>query len=155
MLILLDIDGVMVSAKSWSPPPFLEDGFYMFNSKSVNALNDIISKTDASILLTTSHKDRFSVDEWIQIFNNRGIVAKGLRKLPDNTDNLNRREEIINWFSIDKDVQDFVIIDDDKSLNSLPELLKERLVQTRPLVGLTQSDVHNSISILNTPLEYA
>lgn len=153
MLILLDIDGVMVPAKSWTTPPFLKDGFYMFNSKSVEALNEIITKTDATILLTTSHKYSFSLEKWTTLFTNRGIKVKNIDRLPKNTNHISRSEEIINWFSNSKNVQDFVILDDDKSLNNLPELLKKRLVQTLPLIGLTHSHIKDSLNILQTPLE--
>ena len=53
MLILLDIDGVMVPANSWKKPEFLADGFAVFSTKSVQALNKIILETNAGILLTT------------------------------------------------------------------------------------------------------
>jgi len=48
---------------------------------------------------------------------------------------------------------DFVIIDDDKSLNDLSLYLKTRLVLTKPIIGLTQSHVEECLSILNTPLK--
>ncbi len=154
MLILLDIDGVMVPAKSWSSPPSLGDGFYIFNSKSVAALNEIISKSHASIILTTSHKYSFTLEKWKSIFNNRGISIKSIDRLPKNTDHLNRLEEITNWFATSEDIEDFVIIDDDKTLNDLPEILKKRLVQTKPLIGLTSSHVYDTLRILDTPLEF-
>ncbi len=153
MVILLDIDGVMVPAKSWSSPPLLDDGFYMFNSKAVAALNDIILKSNAGILLTTSHKSSFTLDKWKSIFSKRGISVDSIDRLPENTNHLSRLEEITKWFSTAKNIEDFVIIDDDKSLNELPKLLKSRLVQTKPLVGLNSSHVRESLRILETPLE--
>ena len=153
MLILLDIDGVMVSAKSWSAPPALDDGFYRFNPKSVDALNNILFKCKADILLTTSHKYRFSLEEWINIFNRRGINIKKIDRLARNYNHKDRKEEIINWFSISENVDDFVIIDDDKSLNNLPLYLKSRLVLTKPMIGLNVTHVQDCINILRTPLK--
>ncbi len=153
MLILLDIDGVMVPAKSWSPPPILEDGFSIFNPKSVIALNAIISKSNADILLTTSHKGRFSIHEWISIFSFRGVKVNGLNKLPDNLHRLSRSQEITKWFNSTDKVDDFVIIDDDKSLNGISVVLKNRVVLTKPLIGLTQSHIQDALLILDTPLE--
>ncbi len=69
MLILLDIDGVMVPANSWKKPEFHEDGFPMFNSRSVSALQKIISETGASLLLTTSHKSKYNLNSTFNAHN--------------------------------------------------------------------------------------
>lgn len=155
MLILLDIDGVMIPAKSWSAPPVLEDGFSVFNAKSVDALNQIIERSKADILLTTSHKGRFTIDKWISIFENRGVVVNGLDRLSIMHSQISRKEEITNWFSNTNNVDDFVILDDDSSLNGLSPFLKTRLVLTKPLIGLTNAHIEESLRILNTPLELA
>lgn len=154
MLILLDIDGVMVHAKPWSPPPAMDDGFYIFNSNAVAALNQIIGNSNAEIVLTTSHKHSFSLTQWLNIFKNRGVDVSRISRLKLNQDNLNRHDEIVNWFSTSSNVHDFVIIDDDKSLNGLTPILKSRLIQTKPLVGLNRSHVKDAIRILATPLEW-
>jgi len=153
MLLLLDIDGVMVPAKSWSAPPILEDGFAMFNAKSVKALNEIIYESNADILLTTSHKSRFSLEQWDRIFRNRNIFTNNIYRLPQNHRHLNRLEEITNWYTSNANIDNFVIIDDDTSLNGLPGYLKTRLVLTKSLIGLTSSHVEDSLRILNTPVE--
>ena len=153
MLILLDIDGVMVQARSWSSPQLMEDGFAMFNNNAVKALNRIISSSGATILLTTSHKDSYTNEQWIHLFANRGVFVENLDRLPPNTHNLSRKQEISNWFSTNGNVGDFVILDDDKSLNGLSEYLKSRLVLTKPLIGLNDSHIEESLRILNTPLE--
>jgi len=155
MLILLDIDGVMVPAKPWSAPPILEDGFSMFNSKSVIALNEILSKSNADILLTTSHKNRFSIEKWKQLFKSRGINFNKIGRLPENSSSVNRKQEVLNWYSLNQRIKEFVIIDDDTSLNGLPEVLKSRLVSTKPLIGLRFEHVQKALNILNTPLVLA
>jgi len=155
MLILLDIDGVMLPAKSWSSPELLEDGFSMFNTKAVRALNNIIDSSNADVLLTTSHKSRYTVEKWKEIFKSRGVRLNNLNKLPDNLENLDRRDEISKWFSTYKLQEDFVIIDDDSSLNGLSIYLKKRLVLTKPLIGLNNPHVQESLDILNTPLVLA
>ena len=63
MLLLLDIDGVMIPAKSWKSPEFLDDGFPAFNKKAIASLQCIISE-DVTVILTTSHKSNFSIEEW-------------------------------------------------------------------------------------------
>ena len=137
MLILLDIDGVMVPANSWKRPEFLDDGFPSFSTKATNALQKIISETNADILLTTSHKTSYSLKEWKNIFKKRNISLHKISRLSENVNYLSRKQEIIDWFATKKDNKEFIIIDDDKSLNDLPSFLKNRLIQTSSSIGLT------------------
>jgi hypothetical protein len=149
MLILLDIDGVMVPANSWKKPEFHDDGFPVFSVKSVQALQKIISETNAKVLLTTSHKSKYSLPKWRNIFKSRGISAGGITLLTKNDENLNRKDEILNWYqSKHKSNEHFVIIDDDKLLNSLPDGIKDNLVLTSSSVGLTDELADHAISIL-------
>ncbi|ATL46548.1 hypothetical protein COR50_04790 [Chitinophaga caeni] len=136
MLYLLDIDGVMVPATSWKRPEILKDGFPAFSSKATHALQILITGDD-TIVLTTSHKSKYTLKKWKQIFQNRGIHIDHLRSLPENSDHLSRKDEIVNWLNSEMQHEDFVIIDDDKSLNELPFSFKERLFQTSSHIGLT------------------
>ncbi len=138
MLILLDIDGVMVPQKSWKPVEQLNDGFSKFSEKSIRSLNRIISETHASIILTSSHKSRYSVSKWRDIFKNRGINTS-ITLLDENTRNLNRKEEILNWLKNRHTNEDYIIIDDDKSLNALPSNIKKLCILTSPLIGLDEN----------------
>ena len=147
MLLFLDIDGVMVPAKSWLKPELLNDGFSAFSSKAIAALQSIISE-GTTIVLTTSHKKNYTLHQWKQIFKTRGIDVAKIQTLKANTNNLNRKDEITRWF-YKKNLNDsFVILDDDKSLNDLPEHLKSHLVLTNPIVGLTQDQVEEIRKIL-------
>ncbi len=148
MLILLDIDGVMLSASSWKPVEKLDDGFSNFSPRAVSNLQRIISETGASIILTTSHKSTYSLYQWHNIFKKRGINVSILGKLDDNTTFLSRKEEILNWQFKNKGINDYVIIDDDKSLNGLPSIIKEKVVLTSPMVGLTNDDALSAIKTL-------
>ena len=149
MLILLDIDGVLVPANSWKKPAFMEDGFPVFNVKSAKALQRIISETDAGVLLTTSHKMKYKISEWRAILKSRGIDPKKLNKLTTDSLQTSRKDEILEWYQ-KKHVpnEEFVIIDDDKMLNSLPEDIKGNLVLTSSSVGLTDDLADEAISIL-------
>ena len=140
MLIFLDIDGVMAPAKSWQRPDILEDGFVDFSSKAVSVLQDVLAQNaDTTIVLTTSHKSRFSLSQWKIIFERRGLNVNKLESLNDNTDFQSRKVEILNWFASNDIHEDFIIIDDDKSLNDLPTFYKDRLILTSSLVGLNES----------------
>lgn len=140
MLIFLDIDGVMAPAKSWQRPDILEDGFVDFSSKAVSVLQDVLAQNaDTTIILTTSHKSRFSLSQWKIIFERRGLKVNKLESLNDNTNFQSRKVEILNWFVSNDIHEDFIIIDDDKSLNDLPTFYKDRLILTSSLVGLNES----------------
>jgi len=136
MLVFLDIDGVMVPAKSWENPKLLSDGFPEFSDRAIRVLQNVVSE-DVTVMLTTSHKSRFSVEEWKRIFNARGININKLGKLDESSFGTSRRDEILNWFKLNIIDEDFIIIDDDKSLNALPSFLKKNLILTSSMVGLT------------------
>lgn len=152
MLIFLDIDGVMVPAKSWERPELLDDGFPVFSSRATRVLQNIISD-DATVMLTTSHKSTYTIDEWKTIFEKRNIRITNLKSLDKNIYNLSRKDEVLNWFNINEINEDFVIIDDDKSLNALPLFLKGNLILTSSLVGLTDQHLEEIKSILNRGLQ--
>lgn len=154
MLLFLDIDGVMVPAKGWSNPKNLNDGFPAFSSIAVNVLQRLITE-DTTIMLTTTHKSRFTIDEWKQIFKTRGLRVNNLCKLEENVNFLNRKDEVINWFNLNTYNDDFVIVDDDKSLNGLPSFLKDKLVLTKPMIGLTDSHLDEIKVALKRKLELA
>lgn len=137
MLFFLDIDGVMVPAQSWKSPLLLNDGFPAFSSKATHALQQLLSE-EVTIMLTTSHKSNYSIEEWKNIFKRRGIHIDKIKTLPANTNNLSRKDELVNWFTLNNMNEQFVIIDDDKSLNELPKFLKDNLIQTSSHIGLTE-----------------
>lgn len=138
MLIFLDIDGVMVPAKSWESPRLLSDGFPEFSTKAVRVLQNLISD-DVTVMLTTSHKSRFNIQEWKEVFQRRGITVNNLKSLDESNFGVSRKDEILNWVNLNTINDDFVIIDDDKSLNALPQFLKDNLILTSSMVGLTDS----------------
>lgn len=154
MLLFLDIDGVMVPAKGWKSPELLNDGFPAFSSRATLVLQNLISE-EVTVILTTSHKSKFSMGEWKNIFRNRGIHIKKIKTLPENFNNLSRKDEIVNWFKANNVNEDFVIIDDDNFLNELPDFLKEHLIQTSPYVGLTEEHSEAIKSILHKGLQPA
>jgi hypothetical protein len=154
MFIFLDIDGVMVPAKSWESPPLLSDGFYKFSERAVRVLQHFITD-DTTVMLTTSHKARFTTNEWKKIFSERGIKVNKMRKLNHNVASFNRKEEILNWINVNGVPNDFIILDDDKSLNALPAFLKERLILTSSTVGLTDLHAYEINSKIKKQIQFA
>jgi hypothetical protein len=152
MLIFLDIDGVMVPAKGWERPELLDDGFPVFSSRATRVLQNIISD-GTTVMLTTSHKSTYTIDEWKSIFEKRSIKITNLKSIGSNTNNLSRKDEILNWFNVNNVDEDYVIIDDDKSLNGLPVFLKDKLILTSSLVGLNDQHLDEIKSILYKGLQ--
>lgn len=144
----------MVPAKGWKSPELLDDGFPAFSNRASCVLQSLISE-ETTIMLTTSHKSNYTIDEWKGIFRKRGINVEKIKSLDINVDNLSRKDEILNWFIVNKTNEDFIIIDDDKSLNSLPNSLKENLILTSPFIGLTDEHLENVRAILNKDLHIA
>ena len=115
-------------------------------------LQRLISE-EMTVILTTSHKSNYTLDEWKEIFRKRGINIEKIMSLDNNLSNLSRKDEIVNWFRINPTTEDFIIIDDDKSLHSLPQFLKERLILTSPFIGLTDEHLEAVKTILNKDLQ--
>lgn len=147
MKFFLDIDGVMVHANPHKQVDFDEDGFYQFSPIAVSVLSSVIHNDEDELMLSTSHRFRFSINEWLKIFNRRGILIKNISILDLPIHNKStRKTEIINWITEHNlDPDDIVIVDDDKSLNDLPEHLKKRLVLTNPYTGLTDANDLNKV----------
>lgn len=150
MLVLLDIDGVMVPATSWKAPQIMDDGFPEFSNRAVNSLQRILNETEASIVLTTSHKFKYSLQEWKTIFKARGISNISIKKINNKKNYFNRKQEVLDWINKKEISSGYVIIDDDKSLNSLPIDIKRKFTQTSPLVGLNEERANFAISILKS-----
>ncbi|MDE5448386.1 hypothetical protein BAX94_03850 [Elizabethkingia meningoseptica] len=140
MKLFLDIDGVMVHANPHKQVEMEDDGFYKFNHTAVDVLNSV-DHTSIEVILSTSHRFRFNIKQWKLIFHKRGINFNKISILKQDINHQNsRRFEIEKWITDHNiDSHDIVIVDDDKSLNGLPENLKKRLILTNPYTGLTDS----------------
>ncbi|MCT3647185.1 hypothetical protein HZQ44_03245 [Elizabethkingia anophelis] len=140
MKLFLDIDGVMVHANPHKQVEMEDDGFYKFNHKAVDAINSV-DHTNIELVLSTSHRFRFNLSQWKHIFNKRGIRFDKVSIInQDLNHKYSRKTEIEKWIA-DHHINsnDVIIIDDDKSLNALPENLKKRLILTNPYTGLMDS----------------
>jgi len=151
MKIFLDIDGVMVHANPQKKVDMAQDGFYQFNTIAVSVLNEIIGKVKkVELILSTSHRFRFPLLEWVEIFKRRKIHADTISILDLSQEKrLTRKTEIEHWMDKCKyRPEEVIIIDDDKSLNGLPQNLKDRLVLTNPYIGLNTTSYSDLERIL-------
>jgi hypothetical protein len=151
MTILLDIDGVLVTTPSWKAAEQLPDGFLKFNDRAAMNLAKLIDATNASIVLTTTHRISFTVEKWKELFQARGIPVESIKKLNEVTsvNGMSRRSaEIIEWVDKQDEKEKFVIIDDDLSINDLPAEIKKKCVLTKSLIGLDEEGVDKALNIL-------
>lgn len=89
------------------------------------------------------------------IFRKRGINIEKIEALENKAYNLSRKDENLNWFSARGIHENLVIINNDKSLHSLPPFLKKSLILTGPVIGLTEEHLENIKAILNKDLQFA
>lgn len=151
MVILLDIDGVLVTTPPWNPVETDSDGFVRFNPRAASNLARIIESTNSSIVLTTTHRINYSIEEWTKLLFKRGINPSSIAKVND-LKTLNRStsraDEIKEWIDKNGEIGQFVVIDDDTSIHGLPEKIKLNCVITKPLIGLDEESTEKAIKIL-------
>jgi hypothetical protein len=136
----------MIPARPWQTYELGSDGFGMFNKMAVNNLNQIISSCqNPEIILTTSHKHSFSLEQWKDIFSNREVITTVLSRLDSNSLVMSRKDEIFSWY-VKSENENFIVIDDDKSLNAMDLNFKENhLVLTVPSIGLNKLSTEEAI----------
>lgn len=141
MIFFLDIDGVLVHANPHRKLELEMYGFYKFNPLASAILKNTIYKSKDKIVLSSSHRYRFRLSEWKNIFKRRGLDFLHFSilnpKKSSYDSKISRKHELLiwiedNWLS----PEELVIIDDDKSLNDLPKEFKVRLLLTDPYKGL-------------------
>jgi len=150
MVILLDIDGVLVTEPSWRKVESEADGFMRFNKESADNLRDILEQTNAAVVLTTTHRINFTNKQWLEIFRVRGISVGNISKLNDKqslAEMKDRGTEIEDWVRSNHDTN-FVILDDDQSINQLPEWIIKRWVKIKPFKGIDDEAKEKALSIL-------
>ena len=138
-IIFLDIDGVLNNAKSKEESltfPCVDEG-------NLQHLKRIVAEADASIVLTSTWKEDYQEDDAVRHFLDD--------KLPicDITDDkiLNRGKGILAYLSVHRDVESFVILDDE-AFDFEDCGLMDHWVKTSFGSGLTEEDAKKAIRIL-------
>ena len=151
-IIFLDFDGVISTyEKGWR-----------FDVEKIELLKEIVDKTDAKIVVTSSWKRGFTeVDKFIKSFYNKprnkdlknvtifDWFANSIYDITDNNGSW-RGDEIQRW--IDKhneEIESYVILDDDSDFRD-NQLFN--FVQTDTYEGITSREVKLCIKILNSEL---
>jgi len=153
MVILLDLDGVLITTPAWRAVETAPDGFCQFNARATANLAGLLTETKAALVLTTSHRLRYSVAHWTTLLNGRGLFPSAITKVNDRATLPPagaRAGEIEAWVS-QHGPANYVVLDDDLSLHGLPPALKSRCVITKPLLGLDGDAARQALAILRGP----
>src|SRR5262249_55979262 len=128
-IIFLDIDGVLVSHRSWDMQRSFDHA--PADDRCVRALNRIVASSGAVIVVTSTWRIDRELSELQEILNTRfGVTGQVIDKTPRITREVAfgtpvrrlliaaaRGEEIAAWLATrDGDVQSFVILDDENEL---------------------------------------
>ncbi|MCL6274229.1 HAD domain-containing protein [Muricauda sp. 2012CJ35-5] len=146
-LLILDLDGVLITNPPWKADRIHADGYSEFNHSCVENLNRLLSLTEFEIWLSSTRRTKMTLAEFNLIFKNRGIQTRISGFLPEYPDCKNRKEEIVRFISEVKP-NEFLIIDDDKSLNGLEDRIKNRLVSTELTKGFNSEKLEEAIKLL-------
>lgn len=149
--LFLDLDGVLITTPSWKADEIDEDGYSRFNSNCVNELNNLLNQANFQIWLSSSRRKVKPLEEFNQIFKNRGITGRIIGYLPDYKDCKTRKDEVLKFVS-ENDLTKFIILDDDNSLNSLPDCYKRKFVKTDHLIGFSKREFESAVEIINNEI---
>ena len=147
--LILDLDGVLITTPPWKPDEIMEDNYSKFNKECVKNLNSLLSLFPTSIWLSSTRRLNKTLEEFNQIFQTRKIKNSIEGFLPNNTDLKTRKQEVESFIK-QNNLKNYLIIDDDKSLNELDSKIKKQLVQTTFLQGFNKEKLEESIKKLNT-----
>lgn len=165
-IIFLDFDGVLNSQK-FLRSQFFKDSVknltdaelyllkyeYMIDPEAVKLVNDLVARSGAQVVASTSHRTRYSLDEINTMLKNRGatfqIADKTPKLLPQKFSQIvERGDEIqafLDLFLPAEKPESFVILDDFSDMGDL----MDHLVLTRDRFGLTTENVEDALKILN------
>lgn len=146
-VIFLDFDGVI---NNW-------EHFEGVDSKNVRWLLEIINKTNAKVVVTSSNKYNFQrysdvymkntlFYEYVKTLNELGIEILDVTPYV----NENRELEIVEYLKMHPEVEQFLILDDDRVIKSL----LEHQVFLELYNGITEEHIKPSIDILNGKLGF-
>ena len=138
-IILLDLDGVLITTVPWESDKMHEDGYSDFNSICVTNLNRILKDTGYNIVMSSTRRRHTDIDKMNEYFKARGVDKEIVLYVPDYNVKgerfLTRREEIERFLE-EHQPKNYLILDDDKSLSGASEEIQSNWIQTYLMTGL-------------------
>lgn len=137
-IILLDLDGVLITTSPYESDKMHEDGYSDFNSICVTNLNRILKDTGFDIVLSSMRRTKVDIEKMNEYFKARGVEKEIIAYVPDYSLEglrLNRRGEIERFLK-ENEPKNYLILDDDKSISGASEEIKSNWIQTYLMTGL-------------------
>lgn len=132
-IIFLDIDGVLVLRDA---PDDYSENTPPFDPDCVNVFNQILSETNAIIVLSSTWKKVWDLKRLDFIFKFNGVIKSPL----DITSDFNNREKEITDYVQRKAVDEFVILDDMEL-----EIFPKNFIQCNMNEGLKQQGIKEQV----------
>jgi len=146
-IIFLDIDGVLANKKSWGlgKKHWHDDFSYPWDKECVRLFNEIIEKTDAEIVFSSSWRTGWNHRNGLikPLFDHNGVNRVPFDVTPQKWSST-RSEEISMWLKANEKPTQFIILDDDFISG-----FSENFVQCDTEIGITEEIKNKSIEILN------
>ena len=133
---MLDIDGVINTTAPWKADELAADGYSKFNKQAIANLNYITCAVEAELWISSSRRTTKPIGELQEIFKDRGIEKQINGYLP--TVDVRTRCELVMNFIRERGIMNFLIIDDDQSLQDLPASAQNFWIAALPMKGLTK-----------------
>lgn len=146
-ILVLDLDGVLITNPSWRADKADTDGYSCFNMQAVQNLNKLLSLFEFDIWLSSTRRKTRSLSEFNTIFKNRQIQQKIVGFLPVYSECKNRKEEI-EKFILEKRITYFLILDDDKTLRMVNNKIKHAVVYTELMKGFDDEKLKEALIIM-------
>ena len=152
-IIFLDFDGVMDTAyydHILSKEGLPENDSYgtVFDPDCVQNLKEIIDKTGADIVVTSSWKYFMTYKDFLDMWENRGLPGFVTDVTPTPTVRRNRGDEIDAWLA-ECDVECQYVIIDDLDGSNFNEHQVPRLLVVNPFNGIDEEIKERAIALLN------
>ena len=152
-IIFLDFDGVMDTAYydhvlSKEGLPASDDFGIIFDPESVRNLKEIIDKTGADIVVTSSWKDFMTYKDFLDMWEYRKLPGFVTDVTPTPTVRRNRGDEIDAWLA-ECDVDCEYVIIDDLDGGNFNEHQIARLLVVNPFNGIDEEIKERAIALLN------
>ena len=151
-VIFLDFDGVMDTAYfghvlGKEGLPCHDEFGAVFDPNCVRNLKEIIDKTGAEIVVTSSWKSLMTYRDMLNMWEQRGLPGYVIDATPSSSGYRHRGDEIDAWLKECKDECQYVILDDIDESNFNEHQLP-RLIVVNPYYGLDTESAERAIKML-------
>lgn len=153
-VIFLDFDGVLDTAYyghilGKEGLPYHDEFGAVFDPNSVGYLKEIIEKTGADIVVTSSWKSLMTYRDMLNMWEQRGLPGYVIDLTPSSSGCRHRGDEIDAWLKECKDECQYVILDDIDESNFNEHQLS-RLIVVNPYHGLDKEAAERAIELLQS-----